>query len=255
MTRFDALKKKLENRQKVIGTTMGFFSSTLLVDKMDRPDIDFLLFDAEHGIYNSENLIQHLQICRLKGIPSIVRIPDAEYHLVSRMIYVGADGIMLPRTESLEQMDIAVQAMYFSPIGKMGCGGHGEFREGESFEDYQKGGRILLPQIESPEGIRILPALIDKYRSFIGGIVIGPYDMSIMVGTPKNIRSGIMLSSIQKVFDICNEKEMSCGIFCDDEERASVYRSMGANILWSGIDINYFMRGYKETIDAFAKIQ
>lgn len=255
MTRFENLVKKLDEREKIIGTTMSFMSSTLLVDAMDRPDIDFLLFDAEHGIYNSEDLIPYLHICRIKGIPSIVRVPDAEYHLISRMIYLGADGIMLPRTESFEQMDTAIGAMKFHPIGKMGSGGHAQYRNGESFDEYQNGGRILFPQIESPEGIRILPELIDKYREFIGGIVIGPYDMSIMVGTPRNIRSDVMLASIQKVFDICNEKKMSCGIFCDDEERSAVYRSMGANILWSGIDLNYFKRGYNETIDAIAKIK
>ena len=156
MNKYENLVKKLENREKVLGTTMSMINSPLIIEKMNRDDLDFILFDAEHGIFNNENLIPCLQVCRLMGLPSFVRIPDAKYHLIARAIDLGADGIMLPRTETLEQVETAIGALRFAPVGKTGCGGHGQFRRGEGYEGFQKD-RYLLVQIESQPGIDLLP--------------------------------------------------------------------------------------------------
>lgn len=255
MTRYEQLNQKLLNREKIVGATMAQLDDTLLLPVMNRPDVDFVLFDAEHGIYNSESLIPMLQISRLLEFPTIVRVPDAEYHLISRYIYMGADNIMLPRVESMEQMEAAVKAIRFYPVGKMGNGGHGQFRGAETFEEYQDRGRLLYPQIESLQGLELLPEIIETYRDYIGAVIIGPYDLSTSVRTPRNIRSDVMLETVQKVFDVCNEHKISCGIFCDDEERAAKYRSMGCNVLWQNVDINLFKRGYDDLMDQIAKIK
>ena len=79
--------------------------------------------------------------------------------------------------------------------------------------------------------------------------------MSVMLGTPKVIGSPVMLEAIRKVFDICNAYGKSCGIFCDNEVLAQKYRDMGCNVLWTATDKDFFMRGYREEMDAVAKIK
>ena len=51
------------------------------------------------------------------------------------------------------------------------------------------------------------------------------------------------------IFDICKKYDKSCGIFCDDEEKAKIYRKMGANVLWMATDRDYFLRGYNQMLD------
>lgn len=253
MTKYEALKKKFQNRDVVIGTTMAMFNNTLILEKMNRDDLDYVLFDAEHGVFDAQNVIPALQICRLMGLPSFVRVQDSEYFLAAKLIDMGADGIMLPRTETLEQLRTAVDALLFHPVGRKGMGGHGQFRAGEKFADFGKT-RFLMPQIESPKGIANLPAMLEEYGEYIDAIIIGPYDMSAMVGTPQNITSPVMLESIQEVFDICKKYGKSTGIFCDNEEKAELFRKMGANVLWVATDKDFFLRGYNEMINAVAKL-
>ena len=253
MTKYEALKKKFQNRNVVIGTTMAMFNNTLILEKMNREDIDYILFDAEHGVFDAQNVIPALQICRLMGLPSFVRVQDSEYFLAAKLIDMGADGIMLPRTETLEQLRTAVDALLFHPVGRKGMGGHGQFRAGEKFADFGKT-RFLMPQIESPKGIANLPAMLEEYGEYIDAIIIGPYDMSAMVGTPQDITSPIMLESIQQVFDICKKYGKSTGIFCDNEEKAELFRKMGANVLWVATDKDFFLRGYNEMINAVTKL-
>ncbi len=243
MNKYERLAEKFENREKILGTTMALLRSPLLLEQMNREELDFILFDAEHGVYDTQNVIQLLQVCRLMGLPAFLRAQDAEYHLIAKAIDMGADGIMLPRTETLEQLKTAVDALLFYPDGRKGCGGHGQFRPGEAFADFGKT-RFLLPQIESPAGIAMLPKMLEEYGKYISAVIIGPYDLSVMVGTPKNIRSPIMLESIQKIFDISNAHGKSCGIFCDDAALAQTYRKMGCNVLWTATDKDFFLRGY-----------
>ena len=253
MNVYEKLKQKFAEREKILGTAMLFFDEPMLVEKMKRDDLDFLLFDMEHSRFDQANLLPHLYMCRLLGLPSIVRVPDAEYHLIAKTVDMGADGIMLPRTETLEQLRTAVDAICFYPIGKKGNGGGAQFRRSESFEEFQDG-RFLIPQIESPKGIENLPEMLKNFGGRISGIIVGPYDMSIMAGTPQDIYSDVMKSSIQKIIDICREHKKSAGVFCNDVADAAAYQKMGANIFWTGCDIGFYMDGFNLTFDALSKL-
>lgn len=248
MTKYERLSQKLANREKVIGTTMQLLTSPLLIEKMNVPDLDFLLFDGEHGVFGFENTLPLLHICRLVGLPSIVRVRDSQYQLIAKLIDLGADGIMLPRVERMEQIRTAIDALKFYPLGTKGSGGYAQMRKGESFDDFQKNGRIFFPQIESPQGIEMLPQMFETYGEYISAVIIGPYDMSVMVGTPNEIRSDIMNQQVQRIFDICQAQKKSCGIFCGTPDDAAYYRAMGANVLWTGADIMFYMQGFTETM-------
>ena len=79
--------------------------------------------------------------------------------------------------------------------------------------------------------------------------------MSVMLGTPFQIRSDVMKEATQKVFDICKEYNMSSGIFCDDENLSKTYREMGANVLWACTDNVFFLRGYNQVFDALSEME
>ena len=137
MNKYMQLAKKFESCEKVVGTMMST-SSTLMLQALNRDELDFILFDAEHGIFDTQNVVPMLQICRLMGLPSIARAQDSAYHLIAKAIDMGADGVMIPRVETPEQLRTAVNGLLFAPDGKKGCGGHGQMRAGEIYADFAK---------------------------------------------------------------------------------------------------------------------
>ena len=118
MTRLEQLKEKLAARQPVCGTTCGLVLDPILLSKMDHPYMDFMLFDAEHGRYDAQNLVPMLHMCRMMGLPSIVRIQDAFYHLAAKPLDMGADGIMVPRTETVEKLNAGSDGLCVHPVGR-----------------------------------------------------------------------------------------------------------------------------------------
>ena len=254
MNRYEALKEKFEKQLPVCGTTCTIVMDPMIVNKMDHPNMDYILFDCEHGRYDAQNLVPILHECRMMGLPTIVRIQDAYYHLAAKPLDMGADGIMVPRTETLEQLKNVIDGLCFYPVGRKGNGGVAQFMPGESIEHFNCS-RFLMPQIESPKGIANLPAMLGTYGQFISAVMIGPYDMSVMVGTPLDIYSPIMLESIQKVFDISRSYGKSCGIFCNTPEDAERFRKMGANVFWTGVDMQFLRMGISQTFEKLAQIK
>ena len=253
MNKYEKLVGKLEALDKIQIATSAFIDEPLLIEHMDRDDLDIIIFDMEHGRFNTESLRNNLYACRLLNIPSVVRVQDTGYHLISKTIDAGADGIMLPRTESLEQLRTAADAIRFFPAGKKGYGGPMQFRKGETFEGFQSG-RFLFPQIESPKGIKNLPVMLREYGWLISGIVVGPYDLSVMLGTPGDLHTAAMLSAFEQIIGVCREYKKSSGIYCRNSEDAALYKKMGANIFWLSTDLNIYMDGYTMAFDALSKI-
>lgn len=245
--RYVSLKNKFERCEKIVGTTMIMLDAPILIEKMLCPEIDFILMDAEHGRFDTQNAIPMLHTCRMLGIPSFMRVQDSQYHLIAKAIDMGADGVMIPRVETLEQMRTAVDAVCFAPVGRKGAGGYAQFREDESFECFQTDRHIMI-QIESQRGIDNLPSILDNYGQHISAVMIGPNDLSIMLGTPFSTQSAVMEKACAKIFEISRACKKSCGIFCNDAEDAKHYRKMGCNVLWTASDLQFYGRGFAETM-------
>ena len=247
MNRYEALKQKFAACEKIVGTTMIMLQNPVLLEKMVHPDLDFILMDAEHGFFDTQNVIPMLHSCRMLGMPCFMRVQDSQYHLIAKAIDMGADGVMIPRVETLEQIRTVVDAVCFAPVGRKGAGGFAQFRPGESFDQFQQG-RFIALQIESQKGIDNLPAMLESYGDKISAIIIGPNDLSVMLGTPFDCKSEIMEKACEQIFDVCKKYNKSCGIFCNDAADAKHYRDMGANVLWTASDIQFYMRGFAETM-------
>ena len=253
MDKYKRLTDKLGRRDKVHVATTSFFDEPTLIERMNRDDLDFLLLDMEHGRFNTESMRIQLYICRTLGLPSIVRVQDTAYHLISKTIDMGADGIMLPRTESLDQLRTAIDGIHFYPIGKKGYGGAAQFRNGEDFDGFQKG-RFLFPQIESPKGIDNLRVMLREYGEHISGIIVGPFDLSVMLGVPGDIHNEKMITAFKKVIDTCQDMKMSVGIYCRSIADAALYKEMGTNIFWLNTDLDLYIDGYKRAFDALSML-
>ena len=253
MKRSELLMQKLSGREKVVGTTMIMLPDPILIEKMIHPDLDFVLMDAEHGRFDTQNAIPMLHTCRMLGVPAFMRVQDSQYHLIAKAIDMGADGVMIPRVESCEQLRTVVDAVRFAPLGRKGAGGYAQFYPGESFEHFQSG-RMVFIQIESRRGIDHLPEMLEQYGEHIHAVIIGPNDLSVMLGTPFDCRSAVMEDAVQEVFDISARFGKSCGIFCNDAADAAHYRAKGANVLWTASDLQFYCRGFAETMRELSEL-
>ncbi|MBQ5777965.1 MAG: hypothetical protein IIV97_04000, partial [Oscillospiraceae bacterium] len=73
MNKYERLREKFKNREKIIGTTMTILKSPIILQQMNRDELDFVLFDCEHGVFDIQNSAELFLTCRLLGLPVFFR--------------------------------------------------------------------------------------------------------------------------------------------------------------------------------------
>jgi 2-keto-3-deoxy-L-rhamnonate aldolase RhmA len=61
--------------------------------------LDFIVYDMEHGRCDVALVNEMIRSCRGSDIVPIVRVPDCETAPLSRVLDLGAKGVMVPRIE------------------------------------------------------------------------------------------------------------------------------------------------------------
>ena len=236
MSEISKLKEKLEKREKLYSTMLCHIGYTGLPAVYKNGGMDFLVMDLEHGSFYPENIGDFVQMCHAVGLPVITRVQDCEYHCISKPIDMGADGVLIPRTESMEQVETAISSMRFYPYGKKGVGGRALLRAGEDIYDINKN-RLLFLQIESKKGVDLLDEMLTKYGEHVAGIIIGPCDMAVSMGCGLDVNAPEMIENITKTIKVCQKHEKSVGIFMDDDKVAERWHKEGMNIYWIGTEL------------------
>src|SRR3977135_1934476 len=78
--------------------------------------------DMEHGGFDIETIQDISRVSALCGLSPIIRVPDLQYHLVSRALDCGGQGVIFPRVESPELLEKAISWTKFPPEGVRGFG-------------------------------------------------------------------------------------------------------------------------------------
>lgn len=246
------LIEKLKNKEKVFSTYIGQVASPLFASAYASSGADMVIVDMEHGAFNPESVGDFAVACNEKSFPVIARIQDCEYHCISKCIDQGCDGILVPRTETLEQAELAISSMRFFPVGKKGVGGRACLR-GDSIEEFNKK-RLIFLQIESPKGVENLDTILTKHSSEIAGIIIGPSDMSIMCGCPLVYDDPRLITQIKKTVEICKNHDMSVGMFMNNLKECAQWYKEGMNIFWTASEGECMMLGLKSVADGIGAL-
>ena len=243
MNGIENLKEKLQNGEKIYSTMLCEWNNTRLPEVYKNCGVDFILADLEHGAFYPEKLGDLGQACRISDIPLIARVQDCEYHCISKCIDMGADGVLIPRTETFEQVETAIRSLRMPPYGKKGVGGRACLRKGETIAEFNKN-RLLFLQMESPQGIDLLDEMLTRYGEHVAGVIVGPNDLEAAMGYPTfdcPKSDSTYDDYIRKVIRVSNSHGKSAGIFMGGDAAMTKWHSEGMNIFWVNTELGMLM--------------
>jgi len=203
---------------------------------------DFLFLDMEHGPFSLETVADIVQICRLSGVTPLVRVPDAEYHLLCRPLDLGAEGIMVPRVETKAQVEHIVESVLFPPRGTRGCSvnkGQNDFRSQNLFEFAEEANRenLIILQIERWRAVEDIETLLSVPG--VGAAILGPNDLALSMGARSDDMLATLEEQIQRVLDACLARNIPCGIHIANLEWLAEWQRRGMQLLCYSTDINF----------------
>jgi 4-hydroxy-2-oxoheptanedioate aldolase len=197
------------------------------------------------------------QLYKAMGISPIVRIPSPDPFKACQMVDAGAEGILAPYIETIEQVKEMVGALKFRPLkGKrlneaLGNPASVEPELKTYLNNYNKGNLCIL-NIESIPAVENLDNLLSVPG--VDAVFIGPHDLSVNMGLPEMYDHPEFEKMVSLIIRKCRAKNVAVGIhFSESPERQVKWMKEGANIIIHSSDMAIFSQKLASDIQYIRK--
>lgn len=200
---------------------------------------DWLLIDGEHGPNDIPLLSSQIQAVDRSASHPIVRLPVGETWMIKQILDTGAQTLLIPMVESVEQARALVRAVRYPPQGIRGVGAAlGRASQFSRIDDYLETANAeicLIVQIESRAGL----AALDEIAALDGidALFIGPSDLAADMGYLGQPGHPEVTAAITDAFARIRNAGKARGIMTLSLEHARLYRDMGADFMAIGTDV------------------
>ncbi len=181
------LKATLKAGGRVYGTMITHGRDARWAPVLSGIGLDYVVIDTEHSPRSRAELGDYLTAFSSTGVAPIIRIPIPDSHYVTMALDAGAQGVLAPYCETVEEVKEVVGAAKWRPLkgeaarNVMDSGRHVSAAARAYLEERNKNSFAIIG-IESVAAVRNLENILQVPG--IDGIFVGPKDLSISVGFP-----------------------------------------------------------------------
>ena len=109
-----------------------------------------------------------------------VRVPDKLYFQMAQMLDIGAEGLVLPRVNTVKEAHHIISSTKYSPLGQRGVSiseNVTRFRDYSQpeYTSWANNETMIIVQIESEEGVNNVEEILSTKG--IDAVMIGPADL------------------------------------------------------------------------------
>jgi 2-keto-3-deoxy-L-rhamnonate aldolase RhmA len=138
---------------------------------------------------------------RMSDFPVIYRPPTTDAETIRLAMDLGPCGLLLPMVNSAAQLDVVRDGIYLPPRGQRRPGGAGNrWVTGVNYDNWRQEVEdhlIILPQIESPEGLANVDAIAG--HEITTHMASGPFDLAARLGVLWEPESPVLIEALIQV--------------------------------------------------------
>lgn len=239
------LRTRLREGEVVLGQMVLELFTPGIGPMLAASGLDFVLYDMEHGRCDIALLAEMVASCRGSDIVPMVRVPDSDFRPLSRVLDIGARGVMVPRVETRAQAEEIVAQLKYPPMGRRGVA------LGIAHDLYQAGGVEFFAKANEETIVILLLETVKAFENLedilsVPGIDIawvGHYDLTISMGIPTQFEHPRFLAAMDTLVDCCRRNHVAPGFLPATPEAASHWLDRGFRALSLGSDIGLFLNG------------
>jgi 2-dehydro-3-deoxyglucarate aldolase len=202
---YNPLRSALENGRRAVGVAVVTRSPTF-IEVCGEYDLDFVWIDFEHGSGNpwdGDALMDLSRSAELADLELMVRVPPDTPGLIGRILDTGVRTILLPRVETASEVEAAIRAAqyhYDDSCGSRGLAGTRSDGWGTMENATHRSDQTVLvgAMIENMNAIENLEEILEV--SGLGFVFVGPEDLSLSLGSPRDFTNPELWDVIDEVF-------------------------------------------------------
>jgi 4-hydroxy-2-oxoheptanedioate aldolase len=228
--------------------------SSLTAEIAGLAGFDWLLVDLEHGMGNEQDLMHQLQAIRATPAAPLVRVESHDNQRIHRVLDSGAEGVMCPRINNLDEAKEAVSGWRYPPEGKRGVSFMVPTTQyGRNFPAYQKAVSDNILGIIQVETEEVLSHLDEIARlDGVDVLFIGPADLSMSLGLFRQYDHPRFQEALKATVDAASKAGKVAGIILFDPDDYPAYREIGFRLIASGSDGDFVADGARTLVGQLA---
>jgi 4-hydroxy-2-oxoheptanedioate aldolase len=214
-----------------------------IAELLSRSGIDWMCFDLQHGLMDYSDLTSLLPAVCASPVTPLVRVAANRSDQIGKALDVGAEGVIVPMVNTVEEARSAVAACYYPPLGQRSCGPmRPAMLEGVEYLATANEQIACLLMIETEEGLRN----VEEIAAVPGvtGLFVGPVDLCYGLGlSPMDFAHARFTEAVGRILSACVEHGIVAGMFGYTPEMAKNYLANGFNFASAGTDISFVREG------------
>lgn len=220
--------------------TFGTFLNTASVVTAEvcaAAGFDFVLLDLEHGAGGEEQVRTTVPVAAAYGVPTVVRVESDARIRMGRVLDAGAAGIMLPRLDTVEQVEAAVTHLRYPPRGDRGVATYNRAcRFGLDPDALTRADDEVLGVVQIESARAVAHAAEIAAVDGVDVLFVGPRDLSHDLGVPGQVTAPEFVDALAQVRLAAQKHGKACGLLVSDGAAAAAKRAEGWTFLAVGSD-------------------
>lgn len=235
-----------------VGTMIADINRPSAIHAMKNAGMDFVIIDNEHGMWTNQAISDLCGLAVLLKLTPIVRVADLTYSLIAQSLDAGAQGLVFPRIDNAEQVRQVVEWARYPPHGVRGNAqwrAYTNWTGGSVVDAMNKHNQqtLLIFQIETADSVKNMEAIISTPGC--DGILVGPNDLSINLGTPDNWNSDVMQSAMNQVVELCKKHNVIPGIHVSDTNQSIEYYKKGYRLVSANSEMGFMQTAAQQHVN------
>jgi 2-keto-3-deoxy-L-rhamnonate aldolase RhmA len=197
---------------------------------------DWLFIDGEHAPLETAEILAMIQAVGHR-LACIVRVPGVEEAAIKKILDMGAEGVIVPLVNTVEQAESVVRFARYSPAGSRGVGLSRAHGYGLRFGQYLESANdrvTVIVQVEHAIAVENIEAIVKV--DGIDAVLIGRYDLSASMGKIGQFDDPAVTSAIEHVTKTCQRAGMPLGHFGLSSDAIRPFIDRGFTLITAGVD-------------------
>jgi 4-hydroxy-2-oxoheptanedioate aldolase len=237
------------------GPQLGVFCTLGSVDAVElacQAGFDFILIDAQHGLFDQAGLREAIRAVEAAGGFPVVRLPANGLSWVEGILDAGCPALLAPMVNSPEEAARLVAACHYPPLGQRSLAGCRASLRDSGYRQSFNGRFCLIVMIEHVSAIPHVAAM--AALPGVGAFFIGPSDLASSLD-PQGPGAPALEDAIESIRAACELAGKPVGLMVGKAEDAKARASKGFSFLAVGTDRRSLSDAFDKTVSAWRASQ
>lgn len=200
-------------------------------------EFDWVCIDLQHGLAEMADLPRLLPILEKNDTFKMVRVLSNDAAAIGRAFDLGANGVIVPMIETVEEAAAAAAASRYPPKGSRSCGPTRTMAYDPKYLAHANDGVMCVVMIETAAGF----ANVAEIAALPGvdALFVGPVDLSFsLTGSINGLGSQEFTEALDRVLDAGKAADVPVGVFGLNPDNAGQMLARGFSFCSVSTDTN-----------------